>query len=166
MSLATATIGGQPSLRMVSLKRLDRGGLVFTSGLLTRKVKELIANSHVAAAFYWPELGRQTRIEGLASLTGRDLAVELFAKRPRSHQLQTHASRQGEAIDDLGALRDRLEAIDVELGEAPVPCPDDWGVIRIVPNRIEFWEEASDRLHERLLFEAGDGGWRRSRLAP
>jgi len=166
MSLATATIEGQPSLRMVSLKRLDGEGLVFTSGLLTRKVKELIANPYVAATFYWPELGRQARIEGLAGPVTRELTVELFAERPRSHQLQAHASKQGEEIDDLDALRDRLETIDAELGEAPVPCPDDWGAIRIVPNRVELWEEAPDRLHERLLFEAGDGGWRRSLLAP
>jgi pyridoxamine 5'-phosphate oxidase len=166
MSLATATIEGQPSLRMVSLKRLSGEGLVFTSGLLTRKVKELIANPRVAATFYWQELGRQARIEGLAGPVAPDLAVELFAERPRSHQLQAHVSKQGEEIDDLDALRDRLETIDAELGEAPVPCPDNWGAIRIVPNRVELWEEAPDRLHERLLFEAGDGGWRRSLLAP
>ncbi len=166
MSLATATIEGQPSLRMVSLKRLDGEGLIFTSGLQTRKVKELIANPRVAATFYWPELGRQVRIEGLAAPTARELAVELFAERPRLHQLQTHVSRQGEEIDDLGVLRDRLGALDAELGDAPVPCPDEWGAIRIVPGRIEFWEEAPDRLHERLLFEVGDGGWRRSLLAP
>jgi pyridoxamine 5'-phosphate oxidase len=166
MSLATATSEGQPSLRMVSLKRLDGEGLVFTTGLLTRKARELIANPRVAATFHWLELGRQARIEGLAAPAPRELAVELFAERPRSHQLQAHVSRQGEEIDDLGALRDRLEVLDAELGDAPIPCPDEWGAIRIVPEQIEFWEEAPDRLHERLLFEAGDGGWCRSLLAP
>jgi pyridoxamine 5'-phosphate oxidase len=166
MSLATATSEGRPSSRMVSLKRLDGEGLVFTSALLTRKARELTANPRVAATFYWPQLGRQVRVEGLAVIAARELAVELFAVRPRSHQLQAHASRQGEEIDDLALLRDRLEALDAELGDAPVPCPDEWGAIRIVPDRIEFWEEAPDRLHERWLFEAGDGDWRRSLLAP
>lgn len=166
MSLATAAGDGRPSLRMVSLKRLDREGLVFTTGLETRKVEELTANPRVAATFHWPEPGRQARIEGVAVPASRALALELFAERPRSHQLQAHVSRQGEEIDDLGALRDRLEALDAEFADAPVPCPDGWGAIRIVPDRIELWEEAPDRLHERLLFEAGDGGWRRALLAP
>jgi pyridoxamine 5'-phosphate oxidase len=166
MSLATATGDGRPSLRMVSLKRLDGEGLVFTTGLSTRKVEELTANPRAAATFHWPELGRQARIEGVAVLAARELALELFAERPRSHQLQAHVSSQGEEIDDLLALRDRLEVLDAEIGEAPVPCPDDWGAIRIVPDRIELWKEAPDRLHERRLFEAGDGGWHRSLLAP
>ncbi len=29
-----------------------------------------------------------------------------------------------------------------------------------------FWQEAADRLHDRLLYERIDGGWRRTRLAP
>jgi pyridoxamine 5'-phosphate oxidase len=166
MSLATATEEGRPSSRMVSLKRFDGEGLVFTTGMLTRKARELIANPRVAATFYWPAPGRQARIEGLAAPAARELAVELFGERPRSHQLQAHVSRQGEEIDDLAPLRDQLTALDAELGDAPVPCPEEWAAIRIVPDRIELWEEAPDRLHERLLFEAGDGGWRRSLLAP
>src|SRR5436190_20162039 len=86
MSLATATSEGRPSSRMVALKRLDREGLVFTTCLLTRKARELLANPRVAVTLYWPELGRQARIEGLAAPATRELAEELFVERPRSHQ--------------------------------------------------------------------------------
>jgi pyridoxamine 5'-phosphate oxidase len=166
MTLATATVDGRPSARTVTLKELDGDALVFTTALWTRKVEELRANPRVAATFYWPTLGRQARIEGRAEIAERELAERLFAGRPRSHQLQAHVSRQGEEIEALDQLRIRLEVLDGELGDAPVPCPDDWGAVRIVPRRFEFWEEAPDRLHERLLFEVGDGGWSRSQLAP
>ena len=166
MVLATATPAGQPSARLVSLKQLNSEGLIFTSGLWTRKVAEMTANPSAAATFFWRTLGRQVRVEGRAALAERSMAEELFAGRPRAHQLQALVSRQGEEIEDLAPLRERLEALDAELGDDPVPCPEDWGAIRIVPGRVEFWEEASDRLHERLLFEAGGGEWRRSRLAP
>lgn len=166
MTLATATADGRPSARLVSLKRLDREGLVFTTGLWTRKVEELIANPWVAASFFWPALGRQARVEGRAAVAERSLAVELFAKRQRSHRLQALVSRQGEKIDDLGPLRERLASLEAELGDDPVPCPEDWGAIRVLPDRVELWEEAPDRLHERVLFEAVDGEWRRFRLAP
>jgi pyridoxamine 5'-phosphate oxidase len=166
MTLATATAGGQPSARMVTLKQLDRDGLVFATGLWTRKAGELRGNPHVAAVFYWPTFGRQARIEGRAETVERALAEQLFAERPRAHQLQALVSRQGEEIEGLDGLRARLEALQTELGEDPVPCPDDWGAIRIVPERVELWEEAEDRLHSRELYEAAGDGWRRSLLAP
>lgn len=166
MNLATVAADGSPSARLVSLKRLDARGLVFTTALWSRKVAELRENPRVAATFYWQSLGRQVRIEGRAEIAERDLAEELFAERPRSHQLQALVSRQGEEIESVEALRGRLEELDAELGDRPVPCPEDWGAVRIVPDRLELWEEAEDRLHRRTLFEAVVGGWRRALLAP
>lgn len=166
MSLATVGASGQPSARVVSLKRLDGAGLVFTTALWTRKAEELRGNSHVAVVFHWAALGRQVPIEGRAEIAERALAEELFADRPRGHQLQAHVSRQGEEIGGLVQLRAHLEGLDAELGDDPVLCPEDWGAVRVVPDRIEFWEQASDRLHDRLLFEAVDDEWRRRRLAP
>lgn len=166
MTLATATAGGRPSARLVTLKQLTGEALIFTTGLWTRKAGELRENPNVAATFYWSLLGRQARVEGRAEIAERGLAEELFATRPRSHQLQAHVSRQGREIESVDELRPRLEALDAELGDGPVPCPDDWGAVRLVPDRIEFWEEAPDRLHDRRLFEVVEGGWRESRLAP
>jgi pyridoxamine 5'-phosphate oxidase len=166
MSLATVGADGSPSLRLVSIKRLDQQGLVFTTALWSRKAAELRANPRVAAAFYWQSLGRQARVEGPAEIAERELAEELFAERPRAHQLQAHVSRQGEEIESLEALRERFKQLDAELGEGPIPCPEDWGAVQIVPDRIEFWEEAADRMHRRTLYEAEAGGWRRSLLAP
>lgn len=166
MTLATATADGRPSARLVTLKELTADALVFTSALWTRKVEELRRNPRVAATFYWPSLGRQARVEGRAEVAERELAEKLFAGRPRDHQLQAHVSRQGEEIVDLDELRGRLEELRAELGDGPVPCPDDWGAVRVIPDRVEFWREAEDRLHRRELFEHDDGGWRRSLLAP
>jgi pyridoxamine 5'-phosphate oxidase len=166
MTLVTATTDGRPSARLVTLKELAAEALIFTTGLWTRKVEELRANPRVATTFYWPELGRQARIEGRAEVAERELAERLFAGRPRIHQLQAHASRQGEEIEDLDQLRARLEALQAELDGQPVPCPEDWGAVRVVPDRIEFWQEAEDRLHRRELYEHANGGWRRSLLAP
>jgi pyridoxamine 5'-phosphate oxidase len=166
MNLATATAGGRPSARLVSLKRLSSDALVFTTALWTRKVAELRDNPRVATTFYWPSLGRQVRVEGCAEVAERELAEELFAGRPRSHQLQAHVSRQGEAIGSIEELREQLAVLEAELRDLPVPCPEDWGAVRIVPEQIEFWEEAADRLHRRTLYEAEAGSWRRSLLAP
>ncbi|HEY0392287.1 MAG TPA: pyridoxal 5'-phosphate synthase [Solirubrobacterales bacterium] len=166
MTLVTATGEGRPSARVVSLKRLEAEALVFTTGLWTRKAEELRANPRVAIVFHWPSLGRQARIEGSGEVAERELAEELFAARPRGHQLQATVSRQGETIESLEPLRERLESLRGETAAQPAECPPDWGAIRIVPDRIELWEEAPDRLHERRLYEAAGGEWRLSRLAP
>jgi len=166
MTLATAAADGRPSARLVSLKRLSGEALVFTTALWTRKAEELRDNPYAAATLYWPALGRQVRIEGRAEIAERELAEELFAGRPRGHQLQAHVSRQGEEIENLDQLRGRLEELRAELGDDPVPCPDDWGAVRLRPDRIEFWQEDEDRLHHRTLFEAVADSWREVLLAP
>jgi pyridoxamine 5'-phosphate oxidase len=166
MTLVTASGDGRPSARVVTLKRLEADALVFTTGLWTRKARELRVNPHVAAVFHWPVLGRQACVEGRAEIAERELAEELFADRPHEHQLQALVSRQGEQIDDLGPLRVCLEAQMIDAVDRPIPCPDDWGAIRVRPTRIEFWGEAADRLHDRLDYEVAEGGWRCRRLAP
>ena len=166
-SVAFVTVGGggRPSARTVSLKRIEDDALLFTSALWTRKAREIEANPQVALLFHWPALGRQVHVTGEASLAERALAVELFAERDPLHQLQTVVSRQGEPIDDLDELRDRLAHLAAVRETAPV-CPGDWGALRIRPLTVELWSEAEDRIHERRLFERDGDGWTSSLLSP
>jgi pyridoxamine 5'-phosphate oxidase len=167
VTFVTADGDGRPSARTVTLKRLEPGGLVFTSALWTRKAREVEANPHVALLFFWPDLGRQAHVTGTAAPAERALAAELFAERDDLHQLQTVVSRQGEPIDadELARMRDRLAHL-AAVQETPPPCPDDWGALRVTPGAIEFWEEAPDRLHERRLFARSGDGWSETLLAP
>ena len=91
--------------------------------------------------------------------------MELFSERDLSHRVQTLVSRQGQEIDDVELLRARHSHL-MEVLEAPPECPPDWGAIRVTVEAIEFWEQAPDRMHDRLLYERVEDRWRRSRLAP
>ena len=166
-SVAFVTVGegGRPSARTVTLKRLEDDALLFTSALWTRKAREIEANPQVSLLFHWPALGRQVHVTGEASLAERALAEELFAERDPFHQLQTVVSRQGEPIDDLDHLRDRLSHL-AQVQETTPSCPEDWGALRVRPDAIELWSEAEDRLHERRLFVRDGGGWKASLLSP
>jgi pyridoxamine 5'-phosphate oxidase len=166
-SVAFVTVGedGRPSARTVLLKRLEDDALVFTSALWTRKAREIEANPHVSLLFYWPALGRQVHIAGRAAIAERELALTLFAERDFAHRVQTLVSRQGEPIEDIETLRARHAHL-MDVMEAPPECPPDWGAMRVMPYALEFWEQAPDRMHDRLLYERTGEEWRVMRLAP
>jgi pyridoxamine 5'-phosphate oxidase len=165
VAFVTVGAGGRPSARTVNLKRIEADALLFTSALWTRKAREIEANPEVALLFHWPALGRQVHVTGAAALAERALAEELFDERDLPHQLQTTVSRQGERIEDLEPLRDRLAHL-AAVQETTPACPEDWGALRVRPRTIELWSEAPDRMHERRLFERDGGGWRVGLLAP
>ena len=166
-SVAFVTVGegGAPSARTVSLKRLEAQALIFTSALWTRKAREIEGNPQVALLFHWPTLGRQVHIIGRAALAERELSVELFSERELAHRVQTIVSRQGETIEDIEPLRARHAHL-MDVLEAPPDCPSDWGAIRVMPDALEFFSEAPDRMHDRLLYERVAERWQRSRLSP
>jgi pyridoxamine-phosphate oxidase len=165
VALATVGADGQASTRIVQLKRIEEDALVFTSALWTRKAKEIAANPRVSLLAYWPTLGRQAHVIGEAVVAERELSVELFAGRSLERQLQAVVSRQGKPLENLRELRDRHAHL-MKVTEAPPDCPPDWGAIRISPSLVELWSESPDRMHDRLLYERGADGWRRTRIAP
>ena len=166
MAIATADAAGRPSARIVSLRRVEHDALVFTTALWTRKARELRENPYVALVIHWPSLGRQVQVAGRAEPAERALAEELFARRDRPHQLQALVSRQGEPIADLGPMRTGLDAARAEVGDDPIRCPPDWGAVRVRPHAVEYWSASPDALHDRILLERDEAGWRSTRLAP
>ena len=60
MTLSTVEPDGQPSSRIVLLKKVEDDALVFYTNYLSKKSKEIGKNNRVAANFFWPELERQS----------------------------------------------------------------------------------------------------------
>ncbi|MEM1305171.1 MAG: pyridoxal 5'-phosphate synthase, partial [Planctomycetota bacterium] len=67
MTLCTVASTGAPSARVVLLRGLDDRGLAFYTNYTSRKGRELAANQQVSLVFFWPQLERQVRVEGVAS---------------------------------------------------------------------------------------------------
>ena len=86
----------------------DDGGLRFYTNYESRKGRELDANPHAAAVFYWAALDRQVRVEGNVERLTPAESDAYFATRPRGHRLSAWASRQSTAIPDRAYLEARM----------------------------------------------------------
>ena len=166
MALATADAVGSPSMRIVLLRGVDQHGFVFYTNYRSRKAHDLADNPRAALCAFWYWLKQQVRIEGRVVRTTAGESDAYFASRPRGSQLGAWASPQSEPIASRAELETRLEALDVRYSGQPVPRPDFWGGYRLIPDRIEFWEEGPFRLHDRFVFTRGTDLWVRARLAP
>ena len=165
MAVATATLDGAPSVRMVLLKSADERGISFFTGYESRKGRELDENPNAALLLYWHELGRQVRIEGTVERMTEEEADEYFASRPLGSRLSAVVSRQSEVIPSRASLEEAEAALAGRVGD-DVPRPATWGGYRVVPSYWEFWQHRLDRLHDRFRYRPDGGGWIVERLAP
>jgi pyridoxamine 5'-phosphate oxidase len=166
MTLATATPDGSPSARVVLLRGLDARGFVFYTNLESRKSLELFENPRAALCFHWKSLERQVRIEGVTHELAAEEADAYFATRPRDSQIGAWASEQSRPLASRAQLEARFAEFERRFGGAPIARPDSWSGFRLVPERVEFWQERPSRLHDRLLFTRAGPGWQRQRLYP
>ncbi|XP_076045114.1 pyridoxine/pyridoxamine 5'-phosphate oxidase-like isoform X2 [Oratosquilla oratoria] len=182
MCLATATKDGKPSSRMVLLKGYGKDGFRFFTNYGSRKGRELIENPQASLCFFWEPLMRSVRVEGKVTKISTEESTDYFHSRPRSSQIGAKVSPQSTVIAGRHVLTDKEEELLVEYKDETkvIPKPECWGGFRIIPDRIEFWQGQTTRIHDRIVFRKpdsdeqidstlthmGDDGWVYERLAP
>ena len=167
MNLATVNHEGKPSSRIVLLKGLDNNRFVFYTNYQSKKGKELENNPACALTFFWPELERQVRIEGVATRVDASMSEEYFQSRPLESQMGAWASPQSAPIENRAILEQRFREIQKKFeGHTVLPRPHQWGGYQVEPFQLEFWQGGPGRLHDRIQYVRIDNAWKIYRLAP
>jgi pyridoxamine 5'-phosphate oxidase len=167
MTIASASSDAVPSARLVVLRGLQRG-LVFFTDCESDKGAELAANPRAAAVLHWlVPAHRQVRVAGPVERVSEAEADQYWSTRAPAVRLSAAASHQSRVVASRAVLemqvQDRLRR---HPGGADVPRPQRWGGFRVLPTRVEFWQESPDGLHDRIRYRREGGGWMTERLSP
>jgi pyridoxamine 5'-phosphate oxidase len=166
MSVVSIDSDGQPSVRIVLLKAWSAQGFVFYTNHDSRKGVALRQNPKTCLNFHWKSLRRQIRIEGAVDRVSDGEADAYFASRARDSQIGAWASLQSQLLDRRETFEARLAEVTAQYAGRDVPRPPHWSGFRVVPDKIEFWQEIDFRLHHRRLFSQTPAGWLENLLYP
>jgi pyridoxamine 5'-phosphate oxidase len=167
MVVSTAGADAVPSSRTVLLKGYDQRGFVFFSNHGSRKGRELEANPYASLLFPWHSIARQVIIAGPVRRVSADETAAYFHSRPHGSQLGAWASEQSRVVPSRTSLEERYAEVAARWPEGTqVPVPPYWGGFRVEAMSVEFWQGRENRLHDRLRYVHGTGGWAVERLAP
>jgi len=165
-ALSTSGSDNRISSRIVLLKDYSDGKFTFFTNYNSHKGEQLAQNNHAAMLFYWPEMSRQIRIEGVVEKLPREESEEYFKSRPRESQAGAWASRQSRVIPSKSYLEGEFKSYLASYSDKEIPLPDYWGGYKLVPNLFEFWQEGEHRLHDRIEFRLSGTKWIINRLSP
>lgn len=165
MSLATVDEAGCPDVRIVLLKQFDERGFVFYTNMASAKARQLESNPQAALCFHWDPLARQVRVRGKVTRVSDAEADAYFATRDRGSRIGAWASAQSQPLTGRTELDARIAEMERRFPDE-APRPPHWSGYRLLHEVIEFWQGRAHRLHDRVQYRMGPGGWERTLLYP
>jgi pyridoxamine 5'-phosphate oxidase len=165
-TLSSVSADGQPSSRIVYVREFENNKFWIYTNYNSRKAKELMQNPNVSLNFFWPELERQIRIEGIATRASKEHSDNYFSNRPRESQIGAWASNQSGVLKNRDELEAAVENVRNRFEGKDVPRPDFWGGFEIQADYYEFWQGRKSRLHDRISYILEKEKWIIKRLAP
>jgi pyridoxamine 5'-phosphate oxidase len=172
LTFATASLpDGKVSARIVFLKELDnRGFVIYSNWDTSRKAHDIRTNPRAALTFWWKEVERQVRVEGVTERLSEAESQVYYDTRARGSRIGAWASPQSQVLDNREELEKRVDQVEKRFeGQEKIPVPPFWGGLRVIPETVEFWQGRESRLHDRFRYtksEGSGGEWNIRRLSP
>jgi pyridoxamine 5'-phosphate oxidase len=166
MTLATSSFDGKPSARVVLLKEVTEQGFTFFTNYESKKGRQIMQNPYGALVFFWPEMERQVRVEGIIRKSSENQSDSYFNTRPEKSKIGAWASPQSQVIPSRKYLDSLKNDFQEEFQGKIISRPPNWGGYILSPNIIEFWQGRANRLHDRLQYSLINNEWIIDRLAP
>ncbi|QZA09430.1 pyridoxal 5'-phosphate synthase [Mycolicibacter heraklionensis] len=163
---AAGTGGSRPSARVLILKDIDAAGWHFGVSSASRKGADLARNPAVSLTFYWPALGRQVRVDGIALPDPPPVTADDFLARSEGARAMVLTGRQSEPYDDPAEISEALAKAHLELERSPTLVPAEWVSYAVQADAVEFWQADSTRRHRRLRYERDGTSWSTTLLWP
>lgn len=163
--LSTVSTEGKPSSRVLLLRDLDDKGFNFFTNYNSQKSQDIESNPFVCMNFFWYELERQVRVSGRIEKLPSEASEDYFNSRPYESKIGAWSSPQSSVIESRKVLNKNVKDFSSQYTE-DVPRPPHWGGYCIVPDKIEFWQGRSSRLHDRFVYSLEGEEWKIVRLAP
>lgn len=159
--LSTTGKDMKPSVRVITIQKINEKGLLFLSNKNSGKTKQFRENPFVGLCFYWPEINVQATLEGRIDLIDDSLAAELWKKRDYHAQVAAWAIEALEKTTDSELIEQQKRSTKERFQSSRPPLADSWGGYIIEPDRIEFWNTDWKKNKKRERLSKINNRWQR-----
>jgi len=166
MHLSSVSSENKPSSRIVYLREFEKNTFSFYTNYNSKKSQELLKNPNAALTFFWPELERQIRIEGIIEKASAEQSNNYYNQRPYESKIGAWASEQSHLLSSREELEKKVEALKKQYTPETIVRPDFWGGFVLKANYYEFWQGRKSRLHDRICYKEENGLWKINRISP
>jgi pyridoxamine 5'-phosphate oxidase len=168
--LATAQDAGAPGVRPIVLRDVGPQGI----GLLVSQTSPKwapLSSGRYELLLLWLTIRRQYRVRGRVAPMPDSLVQTYWDQKVHeSRLLDLYYATYGAQSTPVPSRERFLEGIEALRRRHPtpeaVPRPELLRGVYLVPERIEAWRGAPDRLHDRRRFERNGADWREETLVP
>ena len=127
MAISTVTDENKPRSRYVLFKNLIEEEIIFHSHYESPKAIEIFNNPNISGIFYWPEIHRQIRFEGVCKKASPEVSDDYFNSRPRGGQLSAIVSNQSQKIQGRDEIEEKIAELEFKYKNKEIKRPDNWG---------------------------------------
>lgn len=167
MVLSTTGKNNVPDSRVVLLRNISYGGFTFYTNYYSKKANDITENNNASLLFFWPDMERQVRVEGVTGFLPAKESDDYFESRPFESKVGAWVSHQSRELKNRQDLEDAYETELKKYPDKKVPRPAHWGGYVLIPSKFEFWQGRASRLHDRLQYSRVNANeWKIIRLMP